>query len=237
MKYSYVNMKPASNLFYWNIAPCSPDFLWERGKTVVTRFLATIVLIVSVVALSSCEKREEVQLDVYESLREVSRLELSRMTVGKVGMVADPGWDDVKDWEGKARVLWNSMKVGKRIGVYSYDTYVTAYVDLSKLRPEDVSVNREAGTVDILLPRVEVMVDGREPQLHEMHYRVTGFRSRIRPEERSALKAQMAKEVKKELASSRQGIEKLRKSAEDKARAWVVGLAENWDLAAKVDFR
>ena len=195
------------------------------------------LLMSGAVSLSSCEKKEEVQLDVYESLREVSRLELSRMTVGKVGMVADPGWDDVTDWEGKARVLWNAMKVGKRIGVYSYDTYVIAYVDLSKLRPEDVTVNREAGTVDIVLPRVEVEVDGREPQLHEMHYRVTGFRSRIRPEERAALKAQMAKEVKKELASSRQGVEKLRKSAEDKARAWVVGLAENWDLAAKVDFR
>ena len=195
------------------------------------------LLMSGAVSLSSCEKKEEVQLDVYESLREVSRLELSRMTVGKVGMVADLGWDDVTDWEGKARVLWNAMKVGKRIGVYSYDTYVIAYVDLSKLRPEDVTVNREAGTVDIVLPRVEVEVDGREPQLHEMHYRVTGFRSRIRPEERAALKAQMAKEVKKELASSRQGVEKLRKSAEDKARAWVVGLAENWDLAAKVDFR
>lgn len=201
------------------------------------RVLAMAMLCVCAIALSSCEKKEEATLDVYESLREVNRLELSRMTVGKVGMVSDPSWDDVKDWEGKARVLLNSVKVGKRIGVYSYDTYVIAYVDLSKLRPEDVTVNREAGTVDIVLPPVEVEVDGREPQLHEMHYRVTGFRSRIRPEERAALKAQMAKEVKKELASSRQGVEKLRKSAEDKARAWVVGLAENWDLAAKVDFR
>lgn len=195
------------------------------------------MLITGAVAFSACNKREEVQLDVYESLREVNRLELARMTVGKVGMVSDPEWKDTKDWEGKAQVIWNSMKVGKRIGVYTYDTYVTAYVDLSKLQPGDISVDREAGTVDILLPRVEVMVDGREPQLHEMHYRVTGFRSRIRPEERAALKAQMAKEVKRELSSSHQAMETLRRNAEDKARAWVVGLAEDWGLAAKVEFR
>lgn len=188
-------------------------------------------------AFASCGKKEERPIDVYENLREVDRLELARMTVGKVGTVSDLEWQDTKDWESKARFFLNSVKVGKRIGVYSYDTYVTAYIDLSKLRPEDVSVDREAGTVDITLPRVEVMIDGREPQLHELHYRVTGFRSRISPEERAALKAQMAKEVKKELASAHGGMDALRKSAENKARAWVVGLAQNWDLAAKVEFR
>lgn len=202
------------------------------------KIIAIAVVTFAAASLSSCaEKEEKVELDVYENLREVNRLELAHMTVGKVGMVADPEWDDMKTLEGKARVLWNSMKVGKRIGVYSYDTYVTAYVDLSKLQPEDIVVNREAGTVDIVLPPVEIMTDGREPQLHEVHYRVTGFRSRIRPEERAALKAQMAKEVRRELATSRVGMEKLRKNAEDKARAWMVSLAENWDLAAHVEFR
>lgn len=196
------------------------------------------IMCMAMVAFISCNRHEEkVELDVYENLREVNRLELARMTVGKVGMVSDPEWKDVNTIEGKVQVLLNSVKVGKRIGVYTYDTYVTAYVDLTKLRPEDIVVDREAGTVDILLPPVEVMVDGREPQLHEMHYRVTGFRSRIRPDERAALKAQMAKEVNKELAASRKGMDALRKNAQEKARTWVVSMAEDWGLAAKVDFR
>lgn len=187
--------------------------------------------------LPSCKKEERRQIDVYESLHEVNRLELSKMTVGKVGTVSDPEWKDTKDWEGKARFFWNSMKVGKRIGVYSYDTYVIAYIDLSKLRPEDITVDSGTGTVDILLPPVEVMVDGREPQLHEEHYRVTGFRSRITPEERARLKAQMAKEVKKELASSREGMEALKKIAQAKAGVWITELVRNWDLTANIEFR
>ena len=196
------------------------------------------ILAVMILLPASCAHREEAPaLDVYESLREVNRLELARMTIGKVGMVSDPGWDDVNTLEGKAKVLLNTMKVGKRIGVYSYDTYVTAYVDLSRLQPDDITVYREKGTVDILLPRVEVMTDGREPQLHEEHYRVTGFRSRITPEERAALKGQMAREVKRELASSREGMEALRKSAEQKARLWVADLVADWGLTANVTFR
>ncbi len=197
--------------------------------------------------LSSCSENgkdapalevyESLKLEVYESLKEVNRLELARMTVGKVGMVTDPEWDDMKTLEGKARVLINSMKVGKRIGVYSYDTYVTAYVDLSKLQPDDIVVDEENGTVDIYLPPVEVMTDGREPQLHEEHCRVTGLRSRITPEERAELKSQMSREVKREIASSKESVEALRKSAEQKARAWISGLAADWGFTANVNFR
>ena len=97
----------------------------------VRSIAALSMLLFSAASLSSCAGREdEASLDVYESLREVNRLELARMTVGKVGMIADPEWDDVNTLEGKARVIWNTIKVGKRIGVYSNDTYVTPFVDL-----------------------------------------------------------------------------------------------------------
>lgn len=196
------------------------------------------ILFAASISFSSCSREEEQPaMDFYESLQEVNRLELAKMTVGKVGMIADPEWDDMNTLEGKARVLLNSVKVGKRIGVYSYDTYVTAYIDLSKLRREDVVVDREAGTVDILLPRVEVTVEGRDPLLHEEHYRVTGLRSQIRPRERAELKAQMAREVNREIAASRKDTEALRRSAEQKARVWISGLAQDMGLASKVEFR
>ncbi len=212
-----------------------------NGSAALTKVAVTAVAAVALaltLLCSSCQKQEETpSLDVYESLREVNRLELARMTVGKVGMVSDPAWEDMNTLEGKARVLLNSVKVGKRIGVYSYDTYVTAYIDLSKLRPDDIVVDRDAGTVDILLPRVEVCVEGRDPLLHEEHYRVTGMRSQITPQERAALKARMAKEVNNEIATSRKNVEALRKSAEQKARVWISGLTQDWGLASKVEFR
>lgn len=197
-----------------------------------------LLLLLATLVGSSCSRKvEEPEFNVFENLREVNRLELARMTVGKVGMVSDQEWGDAKTLEKKAEALFNKMKIGSRIGVYSYDTFVTAYIDLSQLRPEDVKVDRENGTVDIRLPRVRVMIDGREPQLHEEHYRVTGLRSNIRPTERATLKAQMAREVKRELASSGEAMDALRRNGEAKAREWITELAKNWNLNAKVEFR
>lgn len=187
--------------------------------------------------LVACGENEERQMDVAERLQDVSRLELARMTVGKVGMISDPSYADAKSFLDKAEAAFNQMKVGTRIGVYSYDTYLTAYVDLSELRQEDVTVDEENKTVEILLPAVRVTTDGREPQLHEEHYRVTGLRSSITPAERARLKARMAAEVKKEMSANTIATASLRKSAEEKAKVWLTNLLEDWGYDATVSFR
>lgn len=201
-------------------------------KKVLTKYVFAVVLMV----LAACGRKEE-PVDVYSRLQNVSRLELSRMTVGKVGMISDPAFGDARGIIGKAEAMLDAVKVGKRIGVYSYDTYLTAYIDLSELSADDIDIDREAGTAHVILHPVRVMVDGREPQLHEEHYRVTGLRSSITPEERAALKAQMAREVKKELSKSKSSADALKASAEAKAKAWFTQLLENWGYEAQVEIR
>lgn len=201
-------------------------------KNVLTKYMFAVVLMV----LAACGRKEE-PVDVYSRLQNVSRLELSRMTVGKVGMISDPAFGDARGIIGKAEAMLDAVKVGKRIGVYSYDTYLTAYIDLSELSADDIDIDRESGTAHVILPPVRVMVDGREPQLHEEHYRVTGLRSSITPEERAALKAQMAREVNKELSNSKSSADALKASAEAKAKAWFTQLLENWGYEAQVEIR
>ena len=200
----------------------------------INAILTLMLLLLPV--LTGCGKKEE-KLDLPTRLQDVSRLELARMTVGKVGMISDPKVSEAKDFLGKAQAALNKMKVGTRIGVYSYDTYLTAYVDLSDLREGDITVDEESGVVTVTLPPVQVMTDGRDPQLHEEHYRVTGLRSSITPSERATLKAQMAREVKAQMDSDKEGNAMLRKAAEAKAKNWVAQLLENWGYQAVVTFR
>lgn len=174
---------------------------------------------------------------VYNGIKDVNRLELSRMTVGKVGMISDPSFTEADGFLSKAQAAFDAVKVGKRIGVYSYDTYLTAYIDLSELRPEDVEVDNEKMTARVTLPPVKVTVDGREPQLHEEHYRVTGLRSEITPAERAALKAQMSREVSKEINGNDKAMTALRTSAIAKADAWLSSLLENWGYTPEVEWR
>lgn len=185
---------------------------------------------------TSCKEKEK-QVDIFSQLQEVNRLELARMTVGKVGMISDPDYRDAKGWENKASALFNTMKIGTRIGVYSYDTYIIAYLDLSKLTPDDIEIDKENSIARITLPPVEIMTDGREPQLHEEHSRVTGLRSSITPSERARLKAQMAREVKQELTNKRDAFQSLQASAEIKGKAWLSELLDNWGYKTEITFR
>ena len=194
------------------------------------RFLTYVLLAILV---CSCHKEEQT-IDMFSRLQNVSRLELSRMTVTKVGMISDAPASSASGIAGKTEALLNNMKIGSRIGVYSYDTYLIAYIDLGQLRPEDVQVDEKEKIVRISLPPVEVMTDGREPQLHEEHSRITGLRSNITPAERARLKAQMAAEVREEIASDSEMTEKLRESARIKAKAWIAELVANWGYTSEI---
>lgn len=202
-------------------------------KNYLTKYVVAAALLF---IMAACGHKEE-PVDVYSRLQSVSRLELARMTVGKVGMISDPAVGEAHGIMGKAEAMLDAVKVGKRIGVYSYDTYLTAYIDLSELSPDDIEIDRESATARVLLPPVKVMVDGREPQLHEEHYRVTGLRSSITPEERARLKAQMAREVRMELSKDQSSSDALKASAEAKAIAWFTQLLENWGYEAQVEIR
>ena len=78
--------------------------------------------------LAGCGGKQEPK-DFYEQLHNVKRLELGRMTVRKVGMIEDPH-TQTSGVVGKVESLLQPLKYGKRIGVYSYDTYLVAYICL-----------------------------------------------------------------------------------------------------------
>lgn len=193
-------------------------------------------MLMIVMLFGGCRKEEE-QIDAYARLRSVQRLELARMAVGKVGIISDKEPQDAGSLSAKAEALVNNMKVGTRIGVYSYDTYLVAYMDLGKLTSDDVRVDAERKMVSVLLPEVEVMTDGRDPQLREEHVRVTGFRSAITPEERAALKAQMAREVNEDLKKHGKDVETLRKTAAESARELIERIVSSWGYEADVQVR
>lgn len=200
------------------------------------RFKYLIIALATVFSLQGCSEQAEPEIELASRLKDVNRLELARMTVGKVGMISDHKYEEAKTLEEKTRAMLDALKIGNRVGVYSYDTYMVAYIDLSSLTPDDITIDKKTNVAHVQLPPVQVMTDGREPQLHEVHYRVTGLRSSIKPEERAALKAQMAAEVKKEMAAGEGSRQILRDEAERKAIAWFDEILQGWGYTPEVRF-
>ncbi|MDE6008977.1 MAG: DUF4230 domain-containing protein [Muribaculaceae bacterium] len=182
-----------------------------------------IIFIFSLMLLTvGCGKRKaEPTINFVEELHGVARLELGRMTVSKVGTITDSQPSRSSGVLGKAESMVNSLKVGTRLGVYSYDTYLIAYIDLARLQPGDITVDEQLKKVYVSLPPIEITTDGRDVTLHEEHSRVTGFRSQITPAERARLKSRMAAEVKREIAADSAGKKELKAAAEAKAKGWI----------------
>lgn len=195
------------------------------------------IALIALISFSSCKEDSDPAMEMASRLRDVSRLELSQMTVGKVGMISDHKYEEAKTLEEKTRAMLDAMKIGSRVGVYSYDTYMVAYIDMERLTQDDVTFDKKTNTLHVKLPPVEVMTDGREPQLHEVHYRVTGLRSSIKPEERAALKSQMAAEVKQEMASDTGSREILKDEAQRKAIAWFSEIISSRGYVPEITFK
>ncbi|MDE6226603.1 MAG: DUF4230 domain-containing protein [Muribaculaceae bacterium] len=194
-----------------------------------------ILMILAVLAFVGCSPRKgDPTLNFYDELHSVSRLELGKMTVSKVGTITDPPPASAKGVLQKTEAVFNSLKVGTRVGVYSYDTYFVAYIDLQRLQPGDITVDEELKKVYVSLPPIEVMTDGREVELHEEHSRVTGFRSAITPAERARLKSRMAAEVEREVAADATNRNRLKATAEAKAKKWIAEFIRQRGYEAEV---
>ncbi len=152
-------------------------------------------------AFISCVRKGPDTPDFYSEIRSVDKLILSETRVTKMATVRDPDFTDAETLGDRAAAVISSLKVGQRVAVYSYDTYIQSYIDLSSLTPADVVVNDRDRTVTLYLPPIRTELAGRDGTLREEHYRVTGFRSDIGPQERARLKERMNSELLHEIES------------------------------------
>lgn len=133
-----------------------------------------------------------------ESLRSVSKLTLGRMTLTKTAAIDDAKMSEATTVRQKMAALTDLFKLGDRTAVYSYDSYMEAYVDLSSMQPTDVTMSADS-VLHVALPPLKLDVVGRDATVREEHYRVTGLRSQVNADERAALKEAMASSLRADL--------------------------------------
>lgn len=179
-----------------------------------------IYMAVAVVLLGGCSGKEEPP-QLYQELKAADKLVLASMSLTKTARLEDSQW----------------YKIGKRIAVYSYDSYLEAFIDMSLLKPEDVVFDDASRTVRLTLPPVEVELAGRDMQMRKVYENIGVFRSDIDPKERAAVKEQANRSLKKELEADGEFRRQLEETARRKARKYFESLLESQGYTAVVDFR
>ena len=187
--------------------------------------LSSLVLTITLTAgalLTGCQfidgtKEAAPQRNYLSEVKSVNKLILAQMTISKMATIDDIDLSKVEGMKQMAAGLMDAVKVGDRKAAYSYDTYLQAYLDLSTLTPDDIKVDEATKTITLNLPAVQTEFAGRDMEIREDHYRVSGLRSHIDPKERAEIKEQMNTALKKEVEEKSEFRSRLEAEARAKA--------------------
>lgn len=190
------------------------------------RFVGVLAMI-AVTMMTSCSKEERkndeipASMKLYQELRSVDRMTFASMSITKSVKMESDAW----------------YKVGKRIAVYSYDSHMQAYIDMSELQESDLVFDDKQHTVRITLPTVKTEVSGRDMTMRKEYENIGFFRSDLSSKERAEMKERANKSFVKEVKDNPEFRERLTDEAQRKARKYFEALCDSAGYMATIDFK
>ncbi|MDE6653607.1 MAG: DUF4230 domain-containing protein [Muribaculaceae bacterium] len=179
-----------------------------------------VLSVLGVLILSSCAKTDNT--DLYQELKSVDKLVLASMAITKTA-------------KKESSDRW--YKIGKRIAVYSYDSYMRAYVDLSALQMEDLVFDEDAKTVKVTLPPVITEITGRDMEMRKEYENIGMMRSDLDSKERAEIKEEANASFKTEIEENPMFKQQLTDAAKRKARKYFETIFEANGYTASIDFK
>ena len=173
------------------------------------RYILIICLFLIIGACKKTPAPDHTQL--YEEIRHVNRMEFASLAVTKTVKTERSDW----------------YKVGKRVAVYSYDTYLKAFIDMNLMAPEDMEFDEENKTVNVTLPPIQIEIAGRDMEMRKEYENVGIFRTEISSQERAKMKEKANAELLKELEGNPEYKQRLNQAAREKARSYFHTLFQN----------
>lgn len=169
--------------------------------------------------LSSCAKTDTKEL--YQEIKSVDKMVFASMAITKTAKMESSGW----------------YTVGKRIAVYSYDSYMRAYVDLSALQMDDLVFDEDAKTVKVTLPPVMTEITGRDMEMRKEYENIGMMRSDLDSKERAEIKEKANASFKTEVEENPMFKQQLTDAAKRKARKYFETIFEANGYTASIDFK
>ena len=186
----------------------------------MTKFKAFTFLLISIFLFACSKKQAPDHTQLYEEIRHVNKMECASMAVTKTVKTERTDW----------------YKVGKRIAVYSFDTYLKAYIDLYQFEMENMEFDEENKTVKVTLPPIKIEIAGRDMEMKKEYENVGMFRTEIDSKERAKMKEKASADLKKELDGNPEYKQRLEDSARRKARSYFETLFMNAGYTAFIRF-
>lgn len=177
------------------------------------------LLAIAASMMVSCAKTDH-NTEIYQEIKSVDKIVFASMSITKTAKMESSGW----------------YTVGKRIAVYSYDTYMRAYIDLSALQMEDLVFDEDAKTVKVTLPPVVTEIAGRDMEMRKEYDNIGLLRSELDSKERAEIKEKANASFKTDVEENPMFRQLLIEAAQRKARKYFEAIFEANGYTANIDF-
>ncbi len=178
-----------------------------------------LLVLTSILALVCCSKNDNTEL--YQEIKSVDKMVFATMAITKTAKMESSGW----------------YTVGKRIAVYSYDSYMRAYIDLSALQMDDLVFDEKNKTVKVTLPPVVTEITGRDMEMRKEYENIGMLRQDLDSKERAEIKERANKSFKEEVEDNPMFKEQLTEAAKRKARKYFEAIFEANGYIPSIDFK
>lgn len=171
------------------------------------------------VLLAACGKKDN--SIVYKEIKSVDKMVFASMAISKTAVMKDP----------------HIFLLGDRVAVYSYNTYLQAYINLTDLKPDDLVFDDKNHTVTLTLPPVRTELVGRDMQMRKIYENISPLRSQLTSEERAQIKEKANRSLISEVANNPEFRRQVTEAAQSKARAYFEYLLEQDGYTPTVLFK
>lgn len=187
----------------------------------IMRYIPLQILLLLTLLLS-CKPEEGRKVIQPNELREVGKLELIEYRSEEIFVISSDqkSLESIRSLEEVADYLNSLFEIGDRIGIYSFDFYTIAYINLYNLQDSDLQYDQENKSIQLTLPPIEVEPIGRGGTLKLLHERVNGNKKSITSEERQNMQRQAVALAKQNIRPGTPKYQELVTKAQSKAQAY-----------------
>lgn len=186
----------------------------------VPKVSVPVVSVVLVALLAAgCSQPDHSAL--YQELKSANKLVLASMAIKKTVTQENP----------------EVFLLGKRVAVYSFDTYMQAYINLSELEEGDLVFDEDNRRVTVTLPPVHTELAGRDMQMRKVYENIGLLRADLDSKERAWMKEKGSASLRREVEKNPEFRKQLDESARNKARSYFESLMAEQGYTADVRFR
>lgn len=191
----------------------------------IMRYIPLQILLL-LTLLFSCKPEEERKVIQPNELREVGKLELVEYRSEEIFVISSDqkSLESIRSLEEAADYLSSLFEIGDRIGIYSFDFYTIAYINLYDLQDSDLQYDQENKSIQLTLPPIEVEPIGRGGTLKLLHERVNGNKKSITSEERQNMQRQAVVLAKQNIRPGTPKYQELVTKAQSKAQAYFTSI-------------